>query len=377
MRVLQIIEATNAGVARHVFDLCEELLPLGIEIDLAYSRLRMDSSNLARLQALEGSKGFRSFACDMRRGPHPSDWKAIRTILGHMKTHGAPDLIHGHSTKGGAIGRMVGFMKRRPVIYTPNAVRSMDPQLHRMARYLIDRIEGTLSLFTKHTIAVSPEEQEHLEKRVGVRAARITVVPNGTAAYELPTRMEARKSLGLPEDKAIVGFVGRLDWQKGPDILVEAITEVIKKNPEVLFAIIGDGEMGDSLKKRAQELGIESQVRWLGFQDGPRSMPAFDLFVLPSRYEGLPYVLLEALFTGLAIIASDQTGQRLLIDDGVNGYVYPFQSHQLLAQNISLAVADREKLVAMGTASKQKSTQFGRDRMAQRTLDVYRKVLES
>lgn len=375
LHIGQFIEATNAGVARHVFDLVEELAEQGHRIELFYSRLRLDGMNRSRLEAFQHWEGVRCHPCDMRRGPHPSDMKVVRSLWKQLRQVDSLDLLHGHSTKGGAIARLVGKKLGLPVVYTPNAVRSMDPALPGWAKHLIVRIERFLSRRTSHTIAVSPEEEEHLVESIRVPRSRVTVIPNGIHPFPLAESEVVREELGLPREGTVLGFVGRLGWQKGPDLLVEALPSVLERLPEVRVAMVGDGDMRSKLEARVAELGLQARVRFLGFRDGQRAMPAFDAFVLPSRYEGLPYVLVEAMYAGLPIIASDQTGCRLLVESGKNGCVYPYADREALASAMVEVLSDRDRRVRMGEESKRRAQAFSAESMSEQTLAVYRRVL--
>ena len=375
LHVAQIIEATNAGVARHVFDLVECLVGMGHRVELFYSRLRLDAANAARLQQIEKWDLVRCHPCDMRRSPHPTDVRVLRHITKVLKPLGTINLIHGHSTKGGAVARMVGRRLRKPVIYTPNAVRSMDPALAWMPKQMVIRIESLLSKWTTHSIAVSPEEQNHLVGAIGIPVNRTSVVANGIHPFEMAERETVRRELNLQPHQRVLGFVGRLGWQKGPDLLIEAMPAVLKSIPDLQLAIVGDGDMKSRLQQRVAELGIEANIHFLGFRDGQRCMVAFDGFVLPSRYEGLPYVLVEAMFAGLPIVASDQTGCRLLVETGKNGQVYPYDDRDRLVEAIVQVMQNDEQLHAMGNESKRRSVEFTAENMAQKTVEIYRSVL--
>jgi glycosyltransferase involved in cell wall biosynthesis len=377
MHIAQIIEATNAGVARHVFDLVEELAELGHRVEVIYSRLRLDKANQSRLEGLDHWKNVTVHPCDMRRGPHPKDAVVVRHVVKILKKLDSLQLIHGHSTKGGAIARMVGRRLHKPVVYTPNAVRSMDPALPWLAKKLIVRIENYLSHRTAHTIAVSPEEQRHLVDQIRIPKAKTSVIANGINPFLLPSKLEARSELGLDPSLRWLGFVGRLGWQKAPDLLLDAMPAVWERLPDLHLAIVGDGDMGQKLQERVAQDGNGSRVKFLGFRDGQRAMAAFDGFVLPSRYEGLPYVLVEAMYAGLPIIASDQTGCELLVQNGVNGRVYPYDQRTGLADAICDVMSDPDRSAAMGLISKHRSADFTAEKMAEQTLGVYNHLVSN
>src|SRR5205823_14138786 len=109
----------------------------------------------------------------------------------------------------------------------------------------------------------------------------------------------ARAELGLGARDTVVGFVGRLSPQKAPEVLLKAFALLVPKLPSAVLVVIGDGPLSEPLRKLAEEWDVAGRVKWLGWRDGGHAMSAFDVFVLPSRYEGLPYVAIEALVAGL------------------------------------------------------------------------------
>src|SRR5204863_4938413 len=129
-----------------------------------------------------------------------------------------------------------------------------------------------------------------LEEKRLARAGKIVVVENGIdlSRFRDPIdRASARASLGLPPEVPIVGALGRLDPQKGHDVLVRAIPEVARARPDVLFAIAGEGKARAQLLELARGLGVEPRLRLLGHQeDVARFLAAIDVFAMPSRREG-------------------------------------------------------------------------------------------
>src|SRR5690606_29393466 len=154
-------------------------------------------------------------------------------------------------------------------------------------------------------------------------ATAIAVIPNGIAPPHLRESTAVRDDLGLTADAIVVGFVGRLFAQKAPHVLLKAFSQCADRHPRAILAIVGDGPLRQSLEDLAIQLEISDRVRWLGAQNGQQSMPAFDVFVLSSHYEGMPYVLLEAAHAGLPIIATNVSGVSSIVRDQENGFVVP------------------------------------------------------
>lgn len=371
MRILHVVEASFAGVGRHVLDLSEGLLARGHEIHLAYSPRRADAQFRERLAHLDG---LRAWTLDLRREPHPSDLAGVRALRRGLRTRGPFDLVHGHSSKGGAVARLAAAATRVPAVYTPHAIWTMDPTSPALARAAVAWAERLLARVNGLVIAVSPAEAEHMA-RLGIPPHRLRTVLNGIRAVDLPTGNDARCALGLPRDALVVGFVGRLAKQKAPDVLVSAFHRVSCAHPEALLAVVGDGPLRPMLECRIEQLGLREKVRWLGERDGQFAMAAFHVLVLPSRYEGLPYVLLEALAAGVPIVATERATGGLVVEPGVNGLVVPVDDPDGLADAILRLLSNEAERSAFGRAARGRAARFSRERMVEETERVYREAV--
>jgi hypothetical protein len=222
-----------------------------------------------------------------------------------------PDVVHGHATKGGMLARAVPNGPWQ-VVYTPHAVFSMNPLLSRRVRSGVDAIERSMANRTDTVIAVSPEEETHL-RLMGIEPDKIRMIPNGIPPLERPDPKLVRRALGLPLDRPVIGFVGRLDGQKAPHILLNMFKEVAVARPNVDFVVVGDGPLRDELRQRAHiSRCLRGRVHLVGEQPGPWAMAGMDVLALPSRYEGMPYVLIEAAHLGLPMVVTRAAGSALL-----------------------------------------------------------------
>ncbi|HZK80646.1 MAG TPA: glycosyltransferase family 4 protein, partial [Humisphaera sp.] len=316
-RVLMLVECSAGGTGRHVLDLAQGLIERHCDVHLIYSTRRTDKMFLDRLI---GIQSLSKTVIPMRTAPHPSDLRAVRSIRRYMAANGPFDIIHGHSSKGGALARLAAFATRTPAVYTLHGLIMMDPGLPRWKWMLYLSIELALSLRTSRIIAVSPEEMR-AAKRLGLGERRVILAPNGVGPQNLTSRQEARKTLGVGEDALVIGFVGRLVEQKAPEILIRAVAATLKAAPHVRLAVVGAGPLENAMRELAGTLGIGDKIIWLGERDAREVMSAFDLFALSSRKEGLPYVVLEAMAAGLPVVATSSAGVESLIDPGVNGAV--------------------------------------------------------
>lgn len=370
-RVLLVTEAANAGVGRHVLDLAQGLAERGCKVACVYSPRRADRQFLERSKTIHGVT-WREL--DMRRSVQPADSLAAWRLARLARSLGPFDILHGHSSKGGALVRLVAPLVGCPAIYTPNAFVTMDPTLSTIRRAAYRRIEWLLSIPTSRLIAVSAEEAEHA-RGLGVAQRKIRVVANGISPPSLPTRDEARDTLGITPEWRVIGFVGRLTPQKAPDQLLHAFSLASRELPAARLAIVGGGPLEEQVRQQASSLGVAEKVLWLGEIPGQSAMPAFDIYCLSSRYEGFPYVLLEALAAGLPIVTTRVGGASAMVEDGVNGRIVPVGAPEPLAQALQETLCDPSILTSFAAASKARAAQFTMDRMVEQTLAVYREVV--
>lgn len=366
-RVLMVVESAGGGTGRHVLDLSEGLLRRGCDVHVIYSTGRVDAQFLAGLARLPD---VRRLALPMRTSVHPSDWSTVRTVRRYARELGPFDAIHGHSSKGGAVARLAAFGTRAAAFYTLHGLIMMDPGLPRWKWLMYLTIELTLARRTSRVIAVSPEEAR-AAVRLGFGPSRVVLIPNGVRELNLTPRAEARRSLGVADDAILVGFVGRLVEQKAPEILIHAIARAVKVVPQARLVIVGDGPLGPPLRRLAEQLQVTDEIHWLGECDARQYLAAFDAFALPSRKEGLPYVILEALAAGLPVVATDSAGVEILVTTGENGTVVPRDDTDAFATALAELLADPERLSRYAAASRRRAERFTVDAMVDRTMAAY------
>jgi glycosyltransferase involved in cell wall biosynthesis len=373
MKILQILEATLGGTARHVIDLAGGLARRGHEVHLLYSPARVDGIFRQGLDTLLKS-GVRTVPIEMLREIGIHDLKAWVAIRSYIRKTGPFAVVHGHSSKGGALARLCGLGLSGVRVYTPNAFVTANPELKGPLRAVYGLSETILGFFGHGVIAVSQEEYDQgLE--LGIPRRKMYLVPNGAELGLVQGPGLSRADLGLDPNAVILGFVGRLVQQKAPENLMRAFAIVAPRFPNVRLAVVGSGPLEGMAREEALRLGIADRVDWLGVRSGPAVMKAFDAFVLPSRYEGLPYVLIEALGAGLPIVTTRIGGVGVLVEEGINGYTVPHSRPDLLADGMAALAADPALRARMGAASLAKSPYFSADRMVEDNLSVYAGLL--
>jgi glycosyltransferase involved in cell wall biosynthesis len=368
LRLLMIVESAAAGTGRHVLDLAEGLIGRGCDVHLIYSTRRIDRLFVKRLTDLPA---LRRQALPMRTGIHPSDWRVVRAVRRYIRAAGPFDVIHGHSSKGGAVARLAALGSGAPAFYTLHGLITVDPSMSRWKRGIFLGIEWCLGLRTSRIVAVAPEEAR-AAVRWGLGRSRVVLIPNGIPPSQPTPRGEVRQALDLPAEAIVFGFVGRLVALKATDVLIQAFATIAGPIPQALLVIVGGGPLEASLKELARELGVAERVHWLGERDAAEVFPALDVFAMPSRKEGLPYVVLEAMAGGLPVVATVSAGVEILVESGGNGIVVPTDDVAALSQGMLLLGTDAALRERYGRASRRRAARFTVDAMVDRTLAVYR-----
>lgn len=214
---------------------------------------------------------------------------------------------------------------------------------------------------------------------------RVTVVNNGLdmARYDAALATQGgdlRQSLGLAADAMIVVAAGRVTADKGFDLLIEAAGQLCPAHPVAIFLLCGPVDSPDyqsALLQRIEQLGLKDRVRLLGRRDDlPNVMAQSDVFVLSSRREGHPYVLLEAMACNLPAVATRCGGVAETVVEGETGFVVPIGSAQALVERISPLLADAGLRARMGRAAGQRVREhFTAAQTAQGLFDMYDRLL--
>ena len=371
-------------MGRHVIDLAKGLARASHRVELVYSPLRMDAAFGRGLDELS-RLGVRPTPLPMRRAPGPWDIPAALALRRFIRGRGPFDVVHGHSSKGGALARLAALGLPGARVYTPHAMFTMDEALPAPQRWLFGAAERALDRLGRGVILVSEEERRHA-------AACGLAPPRGGeeeafAATSLPTlvqmvgsgpgpREPLRRRFGLDAGQVCVGFIGRFARQKAPADLLEAFAIIAPEAPQARLVMVGDGPLGPSLREEAGRLGIAGKVVWAGVIDGRDAAAAFDVFALPSRYEGLPYTLLEAMAAGLPVAMTAVGGAGSVVRDGREGLVVPVGDRSAMAEALLNLVQDGNLRRRLGEAARARVREFSTREMVDGTVRVYEALLK-
>ncbi|WP_147179388.1 MULTISPECIES: glycosyltransferase family 4 protein [Alphaproteobacteria] len=372
LRILEVLEPSGGGSGRHFIDLCQGLKARGHSVVAVYSPVRAEERFVRELAALNLGNVI---ALPMLRAVGPKDLGAWITLSRVIHDQGPFDIIHGHSSKAGALTRLRLPGPHVPRIYTPHAFRTMDPNLSSKGRILFGAIEGFLGRFlTDRLICVSQNEYDHALS-LGIPARKLEVVVNGVPAMPTGQRSAIRDRFGLPQDALVFGFIGRLSAQKAPERLISAFATIAREMPQAHLLIIGSGELETDVRQQIGAAGIADRVVIDADLPGAEALQAFDALVMTSRYEAMSYVMLEAATAGLPLILTDVGGTSNVLDHEVNGIVVPNADDTAPLAAAMRRLGDGPTRARFADAARQRSGRYSVDTMVEQTLDIYRRSI--
>jgi glycosyltransferase involved in cell wall biosynthesis len=373
-RIVLVCEAAGGGVGKHVLDIAERLPERGFDVLLVQSTRRAEPEFTERLSH-HAAHGYRLAYVDVDRAPGPRDIAGVTQLRRAVRAFGGADVMHGHSAKGGALARLARWRCARRVFYTPHAFYAQAPTLSPTARRVYGLAEYGLGFATDRVIATSREELE-LARTLGIPARKLTVIENGIALRgddELASaRAATRASLGVADHELVVGFVGRLVPQKAPLLAVETFRRLQAAHPRTRFVLAGDGPEAAAVSRALTDTAMTPHVRWLPRAIGRDLLPGADILLVTSQYEGFPYVMLEALDAGCAIVTTSVGGARDCVVEGRNGEIVASATGEALAHATSGFLACPDRLRAARTTSRARARQFAIERMVDRLVALYR-----
>jgi sugar transferase (PEP-CTERM/EpsH1 system associated) len=240
------------------------------------------------------------------------------------------------------------------------------------------RLRRAFAPLVTRFVTVSFDLRQWLLTTIRLPAAKLVTIHNGVdvGRFAGGDRQASRRALRLPAHAVVVGTVGRLDPVKDHVGLLRAFSVLRSDQPAAELVIVGDGPCRGELERAIQELGLTGHVHLLGMrQDVPRLLRAFDTFVLPSLAEGISNTVLEAMATGLPVVATRVGGNPELVEHGVTGALVPAGNPLVLAAALRCYVEDAALREAHGEAARRRVLQhFTLERMAQGYQDLYASV---
>ncbi len=325
------IEAVVAGTNRPVID------------RIAAQR---KATSVVQLPAIRGRWSVRAIAAHVR------SFRQLRADVLHVNLNGP-----GESVWAMLAGLAVPGIRVVAVEHLPRPISRLRRRL--LTRFAVRRLAAH--------VAVGQRAAREVARFIGISPTSMRTIPNGVPDVRL-------EPLPRVHDGFVIGSVGRLHAQKGYDVLLRALAQL----PGVTLVLTGDGEEREHLVELAEQLGVSERVALLGWRDDARrQLTAFDVFVLPSRFEGLPLVIIEAMLAELPVVATDVGSVSELVDDGSTGILVPPEDGEALAGAIGALLADPARRRAMGRRGRERALEsFTAGAMAAGYTSLYEEVID-
>ena len=355
-KILYVITKSNwGGAQRYVFDFATNLPTDSYDVAVAVGGNGPLIGQLS--DAGIRTIGVRGFVRDVALF---HDLRTLRELIALFRAE-APDVVHLNSAKAVGLGAVAARLAGVPrIIATIHGSASQETWRPWWQRVLIRAIECISQILAHKTIVVSARDQK----------PGTTLIHNGGANITFKSHEVARHELDISQEAFVVGTIGELTKNKNQRALIEAVG--LLSPGSVTLAIIGDGEMRARLETAAHT-SPSHDIRFLGFKENAaQHLRAFDIFVLPSIKEGLPYVLLEAGQAGVAVIATNVGGIPEIIEDKKTGLLVEPDNTSALCDALTLLIQDELLRKEYGTALKEKvAHEFSLERMVAQTLALY------
>ncbi len=379
IRVVEILEATTGGTRRHLFDLVTNIDRSRFDVSVICSTLR-DPAFVNDIEIIRGL-GISVINVPMRREISPvHDLVALWRILSHLRSQ-RPDVVHTHSSKAGFLGRIAARLaKVKLVVHSPH-VFSFQMDGSNLARAFFFRLEQFAARLTDHLVCVSPTERSIAISCKLATDGSCTLVTNGVRSPDPDqctiNRRTKRSELGLNDDDLVIGAIGRFTRQKGFGHLLSAAKLLSDELPRARFVLIGNGELYRDIEQRIRDDGIANRCLAVNTtEDLSAYYPIFDIFLLTSLWEGMPYAMLEAMSTGSAIVAFSTGGVKDVIAHNSNGILVPPHSDTELASAISNLASDPQKRDDLGVAARRLiASDYTLGAMVRHIEEIYGRVL--
>ena len=277
------------------------------------------------------------------------DFKLIKELRTYLKNHKI-DIVHCHQYTPYIYGLFAATLLNIEVIFTEHG--RFYPDSYKWKRFLLNPI---LSLKTKAITSISKATKEALITFENFPKEKIQVIYNGLAfSPREQTSSTVKNSLGVKESSLLFGTVARLDPIKNQTMMLEALSQLVKKGRECHLIIVGDGEMREELESLAQKLNLANNVTFTGFITEPQKyFQAIDVFLLTSFSEGTSMTILEAMANKKPCIVTDVGGNPELINNNISGLVIENDNTEELTAAMEKLISDKEMRVDFGNNAQE------------------------
>lgn len=361
LRILHLTEAFGGGVFTSLTRLASALSARGHEVHLAYSRRAETpddvASHVAPPVALHELRLARSIdpMADLR------GLVAMRRLIRCID----PDILHLHSSKAGVLGRVVARLMRRveTTFYSPRGLSFLQQDHSRPARRLYRIIERGGALLGGTIVACSASERELIAREV--RPSRLVLVENAVDVEAIPRH---RPNRGAP---LLVGIVGRVTYARNVSLFAEMAKRFGPLGAR--FVWVGGGDAPDTMELERAGVRVTG---WMPRPDALALLAGFDIYLHPSRWEGMPIALIEAQVCGVPAVATDVVGNRDVIVDGETGFLGV--DADSVASALARLIGDVRLRERMGIRARELALpRFNLDRLVGDLESLYRQAMDA
>lgn len=362
VKVMQVTHDLGVGgLPRVVETLCRTIDPTRFEVSVLCLRGKGPLAD-----ALEAD-GFSVVELDRPEGrPDYFAFRRVARVLRERKI----DVIHTHNTEPFVNGTIGALMAGTPVVVHTDHARPFPD----MFRHMLS--EHVLSYFARAMVGVSEHTTENLRRYEKIPERKLRTIINGIEGGKYAAdgkRAAVREALGIASDALVIGFASRLAEQKGIPYLLEASVGLAARFPGLHVLIAGDGELDAEMRARASALGLDGTVRFLGVRrDIAELLQAFDVFVLPSLWEGLPMVVLEAMAVGCPIVATAVGGVPDALEHDVSAWLVPPMDVPALETGLATLLSDADRRARFSSNARRRfDERYSAERMAREYERLY------
>ncbi len=371
------------GLARHVYWLSKSIVEHGHQVIVG--TLSNNSDNVIERQGdltIIRINPYKIPSPDFISWVHQFNQTLIEDIIDAVGSD--IDIIHAHDWLVARAGIILKHLYRKPLIATIHSTEyGRRNGLHNVFERHIHEVEWLLTYEAWKVIVCSRYMREEVQRIFATPSDKIHIIPNGVNPIKKMSFNEVLRVLekyNIPPNMRIVLFVGRLVYEKGAQILIEAIPYITRIADDVFFVIVGTGPMREELERRSIELGVRDRIVFTGFvtdQELHALYNAAYIAVFPSLYEPFGIVALEAMSIGKPVVVSNVGGLSEIVEHGKNGLKVPPGDAKALANAIIELLLRPEKVEKLGrNGYTDVYRKYTWDKIAEKTLGIYEKVLD-
>lgn len=373
-KIIFVITKSNwGGAQRYVFDIASSLPKATWSVSVALGGTGLPGAPAGRLAEEMRHKDIRTLFIPafMRDVSFLKELDVCKNLW-HLFATEQPNIVHLNSSKAGALGSLAARCAGVPhIVFTVHGL-PWEEDRGAISRLVIRFISWCTFLFSHRVIVISHDALEKVQAFPFCKN-KVRLVHNGVGPLKFLSREEARATLGLAQDVFCIGAIGELTWNKGYHALLRAVATLKRHEKKFILYIIGEGEERKFIETMIMEEKLENVVQLGGFvPDAHRTIAAFDLFILPSVKEGLPYVLIEAGLAKRAVVASRVGGVPDIIEHRMTGLLVGAKNHGELTDAIMELMDDPLLRKKYGEALHDRTIhEFSLSHMLEKTIAVY------